>query len=104
MRLNTNNYVYLVPFVKKDESTIFLKTIFPHRKLTQPYLRVNSMGSKQNNAFGFSLDEEEQEISKSIDQAIEKRELKSVDNLEQEMDFARKAAANYFRKVEVVKS
>lgn len=36
--LNMNNYVYLVPFVKKD-NTIFLKTIFPHRKLTKKYLR-----------------------------------------------------------------
>jgi len=37
--LALNNYVYLVPFVKKDEETIFLKTIFPHRKLTKRYLR-----------------------------------------------------------------
>lgn len=37
--VNVNNYVYVVPFVKKDENTIFLKTIFPHRKLTKLYLR-----------------------------------------------------------------
>ncbi len=43
--LNINNYAYLVPFVKKDENTVFLKTIFPHRKLTKPYLR----GDKHEN-------------------------------------------------------
>ena len=37
--LSINNYVHLVPFVKKDDATIFLKTIFPHRKLTKQYLR-----------------------------------------------------------------
>jgi len=37
--LNINNYVCLVPFVMKDNNTIFLKTIFPHRKLTKQYLR-----------------------------------------------------------------
>lgn len=31
-------YVYLVPFVRKDKQTIFLKTIFPSRKLTKKYL------------------------------------------------------------------
>lgn len=39
--LNINNYVYLVPFIRKDENTVFLKTIFPHRKLTKQYLRGN---------------------------------------------------------------
>ncbi|MAZ77673.1 MAG: toxin [Legionellaceae bacterium] len=33
-----NCYVYVVPFVKKDKGTIFLKTIFPHRKLTRKYV------------------------------------------------------------------
>ena len=37
--LNMNNYVCLVPFVRKDKNTVFLKTIFPHRKLTKQYLR-----------------------------------------------------------------
>ena len=37
--INMNNYICLVPFVRKDESTVFLKTIFPHRKLTKQYLR-----------------------------------------------------------------
>lgn len=35
--LNIENYVYLVPFVENGQ-TIFLKTIFPHRKLTKQYL------------------------------------------------------------------
>ncbi len=37
--LNMSNYVCLVPFVKKDKNTVFLKTIFPHRKLTKKYLK-----------------------------------------------------------------
>jgi uncharacterized DUF497 family protein len=37
--ININDYVYLVPFVRKDENTLFLKTIFPHRKYTKCYLR-----------------------------------------------------------------
>ncbi len=36
--VSINNYVYLVPFVKKDESTVFLKTVFPNRKLHKQYL------------------------------------------------------------------
>lgn len=35
--LNINNYVYLVPFVKKSEKEIFLKTIFPSRKAVKKY-------------------------------------------------------------------
>ncbi len=38
--LNINNYVYVVPFVRKDKNTIFLKTIFPTRKLTKQYFKV----------------------------------------------------------------
>lgn len=37
--LNINEYVYVVPFVKTDENKVFLKTIFPQRKLTKKYLR-----------------------------------------------------------------
>lgn len=37
--VNINNYVCLVPFVRKNKSTVFLKTIFPHRKSTKQYLR-----------------------------------------------------------------
>src|SRR3990167_4528263 len=36
--IDINQYVYLVPFVRKDEQTVFLKTIFPSRKLTKKYL------------------------------------------------------------------
>jgi len=36
--LNMGNYVFVVPFVRKDKDTVFLKTIFPHRKLTKQYL------------------------------------------------------------------
>jgi hypothetical protein len=36
--VNINEYVYLVPFVRKTECEVFLKTIFPSRKLTKKYL------------------------------------------------------------------
>ena len=36
--VNLNGYVYLVPFLRKNTQTIFLKTIFPSRKLTKKYL------------------------------------------------------------------
>jgi hypothetical protein len=36
--INIDDYVYMVPFVKNNEQTIFLKTIFPSRKLTKKYL------------------------------------------------------------------
>lgn len=38
MVVNINNYVYLVPYVEKDEK-VFLKTIIPNRKATKKYLR-----------------------------------------------------------------
>ncbi|MFT3741558.1 MAG: hypothetical protein QM752_02625 [Gammaproteobacteria bacterium] len=44
------------------------------------------------------LDEEESEISKAIDVAIDKGILKSVNNLEEELEFSKKAASNYLRK------
>ncbi len=37
--IDMNGYVYLVPYVMKDEHTVFLKTVFPSRKLTKAYLR-----------------------------------------------------------------
>ncbi len=37
--VNLNGYVYVVPFVRKSEDIVFLKTIFPSRKLTKKYLR-----------------------------------------------------------------
>ena len=36
--VDLNGCVYLVPFVRKDKQTVFLKTIFPSRKLTKIYL------------------------------------------------------------------
>jgi len=39
--LHINNYAYVVPFVKHSENKIFLKTIFPSRKLTKKYLTNN---------------------------------------------------------------
>ena len=36
--ININGYVNLVPFIQKNPETIFLKTIFPSRKLTKLYL------------------------------------------------------------------
>jgi uncharacterized DUF497 family protein len=36
--VDINGYVYLVPFVRKNEDTVFLKTIFPSRKMTKSHL------------------------------------------------------------------
>lgn len=33
------DYAYVVPYVTKDETTLFLKTIIPSRKATRHYLR-----------------------------------------------------------------
>jgi predicted DNA binding CopG/RHH family protein len=53
---------------------------------------------KKRDIFNIDLDSEEQEISHAVDQAIDKSKLKSVDNLKEELAFAKEAAANYFRK------
>lgn len=37
--VDINGYAYFVPFVKNKDNEIFLKTIFPSRKLTKKYLR-----------------------------------------------------------------
>lgn len=37
--IDINGYVYLVPFVRQSENRVFLKTIFPSRKLTKLYLK-----------------------------------------------------------------
>jgi hypothetical protein len=39
--LNIRNYAYCVPFVEND-AEIFLKTIFPSRKYTALYLKVEN--------------------------------------------------------------
>jgi uncharacterized DUF497 family protein len=36
--VDIDGYAYLVPFVKKDEQVVFLKTIFPSRRFTKKYL------------------------------------------------------------------
>lgn len=56
------------------------------------------MIKKGNNIFEVKLDEEEQEISHAIDKAIDRNELKSVDDLEKELALAKEAAANFLRK------
>ena len=37
--VDISGYIYLVPFVRQSENRVFLKTIFPSRKLTKLYLR-----------------------------------------------------------------
>ncbi len=36
--VNLKNEIYVVPFVQKDDETIFLKTIFPSRKARKIFL------------------------------------------------------------------
>ncbi len=38
--VNLKNEIYVVPFIKKDEETIFLKTIFPSRKARKIFLHT----------------------------------------------------------------
>ena len=40
--ININNYVCAVPFVKREDATVFLKTIFFNRKLTKKYLKEST--------------------------------------------------------------
>lgn len=42
--VDIDGYVYLVPYVRKDDNTVFLKTIFPSRKLTKKYLDKGGVG------------------------------------------------------------
>jgi len=56
------------------------------------------MKKKKRDIFDVKLDEEEQEISDAVDQAIDRGELRSVDNLEESLAFAKDASANFFRK------
>lgn len=37
--LETNGYVYIVPYIYENKKTIFLKTIIPSRKLTKKYFK-----------------------------------------------------------------
>lgn len=36
--IDIEDYIYVVPFVRKDRKTVFLKTIFKSRKMTKQYL------------------------------------------------------------------
>ncbi|OGO92794.1 MAG: hypothetical protein A3F10_04655 [Coxiella sp. RIFCSPHIGHO2_12_FULL_42_15] len=56
------------------------------------------MKKKKQTVFDVTLDEEEREVSDSIDQAIEQGKLKSIEHLEEELAFSREAAANFLRK------
>ena len=56
------------------------------------------MKKKKQDIFSLGLDQEEQTISDAVNQLIEKGKLKSVNNLTEELTFAKEAAAEYFRK------
>jgi predicted DNA binding CopG/RHH family protein len=60
------------------------------------------MKKRKYDISNIKLDTEEQEISDAIDQAMDRGEFKSVDNLEEELAFAREAAANFLCKDERV--
>jgi hypothetical protein len=36
--VEVENYIYLVPFIEQNPHSVFMKTIFPSRKLTKKYL------------------------------------------------------------------
>ncbi|HLB34139.1 MAG TPA: hypothetical protein VJK54_07895 [Chthoniobacterales bacterium] len=36
--IDIDDYVYVVPFIRKDKNNVILKTIFKSRKLTKQYL------------------------------------------------------------------
>jgi uncharacterized DUF497 family protein len=44
--VNMDGYIYLVPFVKINAETIFLKTIFPSRKLNKQYLNQEGINDE----------------------------------------------------------
>jgi hypothetical protein len=46
--VDVDGYVYLVPFVRQNNNTIFLKTIFPSRKHTKQYLEKLKSGGKHH--------------------------------------------------------
>ena len=78
-----NKYIYLVPFVENGPK-IFLKTIFPSRKMTKKYLG-GAIKMKR-----YKLDKEETKLLKSV----EKGEWKNVKNLEFEKKKYGAAAKN----------
>ena len=36
--IDIDDYIYVVPFIRKDKKNVFLKTIFKSRKMTKQYL------------------------------------------------------------------
>lgn len=36
--IDIDDYIYVVPFIRKDKKTVFLKTVFKSRKMTKQYL------------------------------------------------------------------
>ena len=42
-----NGYVYAVPYVESGDKQIFLKTIFPNRKLRAKYLTKTKLSNKE---------------------------------------------------------
>jgi hypothetical protein len=58
------------------------------------------MQKNKHEVFDVKLDVYEQEISNSIDQALEKGPLKSVVHAAEELIFAKEAAANFLHKKE----
>lgn len=45
--VQVNYCVYIVPFIEKDENTVFLKTVFPSRKAKKKYLNEVSYEEKK---------------------------------------------------------
>lgn len=40
--LKVDNYVYAIPFIVEKDGTVFLKTMYPSRKLTKDYLNAKN--------------------------------------------------------------
>lgn len=58
------------------------------------------MKKRKHNISDVNLDQEEQDISNAIDQAIDHGKLRSITNLKKELTFAKKAATHFLRKDE----
>ena len=72
--VSIKNYVYIVPYIE-DETTIFLKTIIPSRKMNKRYNTVVKMTNPD-------LDAYEQDILKSV----ENNEWQSKGNLKERLN------------------
>jgi predicted DNA binding CopG/RHH family protein len=56
------------------------------------------MKKQKNDKLDIKLDPEEQELSDELDRAIDDGTLKSIEGLAEEIELAKEAAADYFRK------